>query len=59
MILGKNGETIKAVSIAARKELQEILKFDLHLFLQVKVRNNWLNEPLRFSKIGLSFQIKE
>ena len=55
MILGKNGEIIKAVSIAARKELQEILKFDLHLFLQVKVRNNWLNEPLRFSNIGLSF----
>ena len=55
MILGKNGEIIKAVSIAARKELQEILNLDIHLFLQIKVRNNWLNEPLRFSSIGLSF----
>ena len=55
MVLGKNGETIKAISIAARKELQEIMSLYIHLFLQVKVRNNWLNEPLRFSNIGLSF----
>ncbi len=55
MVLGKNGATIKAVSIGARKELQDILSQDIHLFLQVKVRNNWLNEPLRFANIGLSF----
>ena len=55
MVLGKKGETIKAVSIAARKELQEAINHEIHLFLQVKVRNNWLNEPLRFSNIGLSF----
>ena len=55
MILGKKGETIKAVSIAARKELKEAINQEIHLFLQVKVRNNWLNEPLRFSNIGLKF----
>ena len=55
MILGRNGETIKAVSIAARKELKETLNKEIHLFLQIKVRNNWQNEPLRFSNMGLSF----
>ena len=55
MVLGKKGETIKVVSIAARKELKEAMGHDIHLFLQVKVRNNWLNEPLRFSNIGLNF----
>ena len=55
MVLGKNGETIKAVSIAARKELKESINQEIHLFLQVKVRTNWLNEPLRFSNIGLNF----
>ena len=55
MVLGKKGETIKVVSIAARKELKEAINQDIHLFLQVKVRNNWLNEPLRFSNIGLNF----
>ena len=55
MVLGKKGETIKVVSIAARKELNEAMGQDIHLFLQVKVRNNWLNEPLRFSNMGLNF----
>jgi GTP-binding protein Era len=55
MVLGKKGETIKVVSIAARKELMEAIDQQIHLFLQVKVRNNWLNEPLRFSNIGLNF----
>ena len=55
MVLGKKGETIKVVSIAARKELKESINQDIHLFLQVKVRKNWLNEPLRFSNIGLNF----
>ncbi len=55
MILGKNGETIKTISIASRKELREYLNQEVHLFLQVKVRSNWLNEPLRFSNIGLPF----
>ena len=55
MVLGKKGETIKVVSIAARKELKETFNQEVHLFLQVKVRKNWLNEPLRFSNIGLNF----
>ena len=53
MVLGKNGETIRTVSIASRKELNEILNQEIHLFLEVKVRENWLNEAARFSKIGL------
>lgn len=56
MILGKKGETIKSVSIASRGELTAILNRTIHLFLQIKVRENWLNEPLRFSNIGLEFK---
>ena len=55
MVLGKNGDVIKAVSIASRKELKDSMNREIHLFLQVKVRNNWFNEPQRFSNIGLSY----
>jgi len=44
IVLGKRGETIKAVSQAARAELEEFLDRKIHLFLQVKVRPNWLEE---------------
>ena len=56
IILGKKGETIKVVSISARKELKNFLKTDVHLFLKVKVRKNWQNEPLRYENIGLNFK---
>ncbi len=55
IILGKNGETIKAISVAARKDLREWMGKEVHLFLQVKVRNNWFNEKHYFSNMGLSF----
>lgn len=56
MVLGKNGEIIRTISIASRKELKEILSQEIHLFLEVKVRGNWLNEPFRFSQLGLSYK---
>lgn len=49
IILGKKGETIKGVSQAARVELEEFLDRRVHLFLQVKVRPNWLEEAERYS----------
>jgi GTP-binding protein Era len=55
IILGRKGETIKAVSQAARAELTEFLGRTVHLFLQVKVRPNWLEERERFSQMGLDF----
>jgi len=53
--LGKNGEAIKAISMASRKELSEILEQPVHLFLFVKVRENWGDDPARFREMGLDF----
>ncbi len=56
IVLGHKGETIKAVSKAAREELEEFLGRRVHLFLQVKVRSNWLDEAERYSEMGLDFK---
>ena len=56
ILLGHKGETIKAVSKAAREELEEFLGRRVHLFLQVKVRPNWLDEAERYSEMGLEFK---
>lgn len=56
IVLGKKGETIKAVSQAARAELSEFLGRTVHLFLQVKVRPGWLEEAERYSEMGLEFR---
>ncbi|WP_050928595.1 GTPase Era [Aestuariivita boseongensis] len=56
IVLGRKGETIKAVSTAARHELEEFLGRKVHLFLQVKVRPNWLEEAERYSEMGLDFK---
>ena len=53
--LGKNGDAIKAISTASRKELSEILEQPVHLFLFVKVRENWGDDPERFREMGLEF----
>ena len=56
IILGHKGETIKAVSKAARLELEEFLGRRVHLFLQIKVRPNWLDDAERYSEMGLNFK---
>lgn len=56
IVLGHKGETIKAVSKAARADLEEFLGRRIHLFLQVKLRENWLNEAERYSEMGLDFR---
>jgi GTP-binding protein Era len=56
IILGNGGETIKSVSKAAREELEEFLDRRIHLFLQVKVRPNWLEDSERYSEMGLNFK---
>ena len=56
IVLGNKGETIKAVGRAAREELEEFLGRRVHLFLQVKVRPNWLEESERYSEMGLDFK---
>lgn len=55
IVIGKGGATIKAISTAARKELTEILEKPVHLFLFVKVRENWVNDPERYREMGLEF----
>jgi len=56
IVLGNKGETIKAVGQAARVDLMEFLGRPVHLFLQVKLRENWLEEPERYSEMGLDFK---
>ena len=56
IVLGHKGETIKAVSRAAREELQEFLGRKIHLFVTVKVRPNWLDEAERYSEMGLDIR---
>lgn len=56
IVLGNKGETIKAISKSAREELQEFLGRKVHLFLQVKVRENWQEEAERYSEMGLEFK---
>ena len=55
IVLGNKGETIKAISMAARKELTEIVERPVHLFLFVKVRENWSDDPERYREMGLEF----
>jgi GTP-binding protein Era len=54
--LGPKGETIKAISTAAREEIKAFLGREVHLFLQIKVRPNWLDEAERFTEMGLDFK---
>ena len=57
IIIGKNGQTIKAISTAARKDLTELVEQPVHLFLFVKVRENWGDDPDRYREMGLEFPI--
>ena len=56
MVLGKNGQKVKQVCMAARKDLADIYGVDVHLFLFVKVRENWLDDPERYREMGLNFE---
>ena len=55
IVLGEKGQTIKAISMAARKEIAEIAEKPVHLFLFVKVRENWSDDPERYREMGLEF----
>ena len=54
-MIGKSGATLKAIGAEARAELEEILGHRVHLFLFVKVRERWLEDPERFRNIGIEF----
>ena len=55
IVLGKGGQMIKAIGTAARQELEEILDCRVHIRLFVKVRENWIDDPDRYSDWGLDF----
>ena len=55
IVLGKGGATIKAIGAESRKEIAEILGQPVHLFLFVKVRENWGDDPDRYREMGLEF----
>ena len=55
IILGEKGQGIKAIGAAARREISEAADCPVHLFLFVKVRENWSNDPERYREMGLEF----
>ena len=56
IVLGKGGSMIKTLSTEARKELTKVLERPVHLFLFVKVRENWQDDPERYREMGLDFE---
>ena len=55
IILGKGGNRIKSLGKASREELEEIFGYRIHLFLFVKVREKWGDDPERYRELGLDF----
>ena len=55
IVIGKGGATIKAISMAARKEISALAETPVHLFLFVKVRENWTDDPERYRVMGIEF----
>ncbi len=55
IVLGKKGQTIKQISSEARAELADLFERPVHLFLFVKVRENWGDDPERYREMGLNF----
>ncbi len=56
ILIGKRGQQLRAIGEASRKELERILERRVHLFLFVKVRENWLDDPERYREMGLDFE---
>jgi GTP-binding protein Era len=55
IVLGNGGRMIRQLSMQARHELAQILEKPVHLFLFVKVRQNWGDDPERYRELGLTF----
>jgi GTPase len=55
IVLGKGGQTIKAIGADARREIATIVEHPVHLFLFVKVREGWGDDPERYREMGLEF----
>ena len=55
IVLGHKGQAIKQISMEARKEISEVVRAKVHLFLFVKVREKWGDDPERYRELGLEF----
>jgi GTPase len=55
IVLGKGGQTIKAIGADARREIADMIEAPVHLFLFVKVRERWSEDPERYRGMGLEF----
>ena len=58
IVLGKGGQTIKAIGAAARADIAAAIEHPVHLFLFVKVREGWGDDPERYREMGLEFSPK-
>ena len=57
IVLGDKGQRIKNIGARARAELERLLDRRVHLFLFVKVRDNWIEDPERFAALGLDYNV--
>jgi GTP-binding protein Era len=57
IVLGQGGQRIKAIGARARAELERMLERRVHLFLFVKVRENWVEDRERYTALGLDYDI--
>ena len=55
IVLGAGGQTIKAIGADARKEMMGMFDTEVHLFLFVKVREKWGDDPERYREMGLDW----
>jgi GTPase len=55
IVLGEGGRRIKAIGARARAELERLFERRVHLFLFVKVRENWLDDRERYAALGLDY----
>ena len=57
IVLGKGGGTMKEISSEARLELEDMFQRRVHLFVFVKVRKNWQEDPERYRMLGLDYRV--
>ena len=55
IVIGEEGRMLKSIGMAARKDIAEAAETKIHLFLFVKVRENWIDDPERYREMGLEF----
>ena len=55
IVIGEGGQMLKSIGAAARKDIMEATEARAHLFLFVKVRENWADDPERYREMGLEF----